>query len=211
VEEMLAKARSAKNSTEWTRCLIRYTQLRMALHGYETSVRFLKDQPWPEDLTGSSVLNLYYAHALTNYARSYSWEINSREKIDTKGVVDLKAWTRDQIYEEAQKAFEIVWEVRSRNRRRWKEYATITGPPPARSPTAGRCAPFQRRQPDQRMRISPESEKLIDVRSAEISLATRPPSAEKISFVADLKPMQKRTEAALEAVRNASAAAPAFH
>jgi len=43
VEEMLAKARSGKNSTEWTRCLIRYTQLRMALHGYETSVRFLKD------------------------------------------------------------------------------------------------------------------------------------------------------------------------
>ena len=112
VEEMLAKARSAKNSTEWTRCLIRYTQLRMALHGYETSVRFLKDQPWPEDLTGSSILNLYYAHALTNYARSYSWEINSREKIDTKGVVDLKAWTRDQIYEEAQKAFETVWKVR---------------------------------------------------------------------------------------------------
>jgi hypothetical protein len=49
VEQMLADARTAKNVTEWTRCLIRYTQLRMALHGYETSVRFLKDQPWPDD------------------------------------------------------------------------------------------------------------------------------------------------------------------
>ncbi len=52
VETMLEKARSTKDNAEWTRCLIRYTQLRMALHGYETSVRFLKDQAWPEDLMG---------------------------------------------------------------------------------------------------------------------------------------------------------------
>jgi hypothetical protein len=29
-------------------------------------------------------------------------------------VVDLKAWTRDQIYEEAQRAFETVWQKRDR-------------------------------------------------------------------------------------------------
>jgi hypothetical protein len=69
VEKMLAEAKAKKDNAEWTRCLIRYTQLRISLHGYETSVRFLKDQPWPEDLTGSSVLNLYYAHSLANYAR----------------------------------------------------------------------------------------------------------------------------------------------
>src|SRR5512141_2313110 len=30
VDKMLAQARASKNYTEWTRCLIRYTQLRMA-------------------------------------------------------------------------------------------------------------------------------------------------------------------------------------
>lgn len=45
VEKMLASAGSAQNSAEWTRCLIRYTQLRISLHGYETAVRFLKISP----------------------------------------------------------------------------------------------------------------------------------------------------------------------
>ncbi len=139
VEKMLAAARSRKNNTEWTRCLMRYTQLRIALYDYETSVRFLKDQPWPEDLTGSSVLNLYYAQALTTYARGYSWEINKREKMDSKGVVDLKAWTRDQIYEEAQKAFESVWKIRVRlgemPNKQWKEYLNPNNYPLGIRPT----------------------------------------------------------------------------
>jgi uncharacterized protein YfaS (alpha-2-macroglobulin family) len=114
LEKMLSGARDSKNGQEWTRCLVRYTQLRIALHGYETAVRFLKDQPWPSDFTGSSVLNLYYAQALVTYARNYSWEINKRERTESKGPIDLKSWTRDQIYEEAQKAFENVWKIRTR-------------------------------------------------------------------------------------------------
>ena len=114
VEKMLVKARAEEDSTEWARCLIRYTQLRIALHGYETAVRFLKEQPWPDDVMGSSVLNLFYAQSLVTYARSYSWEINQRERMDSKGEVDLKAWTRDQIYEEAQNALEDVWKIRAK-------------------------------------------------------------------------------------------------
>jgi hypothetical protein len=66
VETMLAAARAAKNNPEWTRCLIRYTQLRIALHGYETTVRFLKEQPWPGDFAGSSFT--FYAQSLVTYA-----------------------------------------------------------------------------------------------------------------------------------------------
>ena len=217
VEEMLAGARSAKNSTEWTRCLIRYTQLRMALHGYETSVRFLKDQPWPEDLTGSSILNLYYAQALTNYARSYSWEINSREKMDTRGVVDLKAWTRDQIYEEAQKAFENVWKVRNSLEKpvaEWKEFLTPNNYPPGIRPTLRDAVSYMRVdmladtngwQPDQLNEIYRLNLKsLIEGRTGEVSLvdpACHP--LEKISFIlADLENrhvQKKEREAALEA------------
>jgi len=139
VEKMLTAAQAAKNSTEWTRCLIRYTQLRMALHGYETAVRFLKEQPWPEDWAGASVLNLFYAQSLVTYARNYSWEINQRERMDTKGVVDLKAWTREQIYEEAQKAYEYVWSLRGRLGdlpvQQWKEYITPNSYPSGIRPT----------------------------------------------------------------------------
>ncbi len=217
VEEMLAKARSGKNNTEWTRCLIRYTQLRMALHGYETSVRFLKDQPWPEDLTGSSVLNLYYAHALTNYARSYSWEINAREKIDTKGLVDLKAWTRDQIYEEAQKAFEIVWKVRAKlgetPNTGWKEFLTPNNYPAGIRPTLRDAVSYLRVdmladtngwQPDQLNEIYRLNLKNLIEGPSEISLVdpARHP-LEKISFIlSDLESwhaQKKAREAALEA------------
>ncbi|MBI5529526.1 MAG: hypothetical protein HY897_24640 [Deltaproteobacteria bacterium] len=109
---MLESAKSSKDSEEWVRCLIKWTTLRVALHGYETSVRFLREQPWPEDLLGSTVLNLYYARTLVTYAHSYSWEINKRERVETKGVVDLKAWTMDQIFAEAQRAYEEVWKHR---------------------------------------------------------------------------------------------------
>ena len=76
---------------------------------------------------------------MTTYARSYSWEINKREKMDTKGVVDLKAWTRDQIYEEAQKAFENVWKIRAKlgemPNTEWKEFLTPNNYPPGIRPT----------------------------------------------------------------------------
>jgi alpha-2-macroglobulin len=139
VEKMLAGARGQKNMIEWPRCLIRYTQLRMALHGYETSVRFLKEQDWPEDLMSSSMVNLYYAQTLTTYARNYSYEINRRERTDSKGVMDLKAWTREQIYEEAQKAFENVWTKRSQLGdmpvTEWKEFITPNSYPAGIRPT----------------------------------------------------------------------------
>jgi uncharacterized protein YfaS (alpha-2-macroglobulin family) len=139
VESMLIRARDSKNSEEWTRCLIRYTQLRIALHGYETAIRFLKDQPWPSDPKGASLLNLYYAQSLTTYARNYSWEINRREKTESKGPVDLKSWTRDQIYEEAQKAFEEVWKFREQLGNLpvtdWKEFLTPNTYPAGIRPT----------------------------------------------------------------------------
>jgi alpha-2-macroglobulin len=218
VEKMLADARTAKNNTEWMRCLIRYTQLRMALHGYETSVRFLKDQPWPDDLMGSSVLNLFYAEALTTYARNYSWEINKRERMDSKGVVDLKAWTRDQIYEEAQKAVENVWRMRDRlgelSNTQWKEFLQPNDYPAGIRPTLRDAVSYMRVdmladtngwQPDQLNEIYRLNLKsLINGEFGEISLVDRARNPlEKISFIlADLEKwhaQKKEREAALEA------------
>src|SRR5262245_40749138 len=75
VEAILASAKKTKDSAEWTKALIRATQLRMGLHGAEGAVRFLKDEPWPSDLPSRTALELFYAQTLVNYARTYSWEL----------------------------------------------------------------------------------------------------------------------------------------
>jgi uncharacterized protein YfaS (alpha-2-macroglobulin family) len=139
VEKMLQSVRATENNAEWTRCLVRDTALRISLHGYETAVRFLKEEPWPEDRMGSSVLNLFYAQSLVTYARAYSWEVDQREKTDSEETVDLKAWTRDQIYEEARKAFEKVWENRGRlgefPNTEWKDFIVPNTYPEGIRPT----------------------------------------------------------------------------
>ena len=106
-------AQNAGNREEWTRALIKEVQLRSGLHGYETAVRFLKEQPWPDGLLNRAALNLFYARSLVNYYHVYSWQINQREKVESTGVVDLKSWTKDQIYAEAQKTYEEVWNERA--------------------------------------------------------------------------------------------------
>ncbi len=107
-EGNLRAARSAQDSEAWVRALIRCVQARIALHGYETAVKFLKDEPWPEDLLAQTTLHLYYAQALLTYAHGYAWEIRTREKVDSKGELDLKAWTIEQIFGEARRSYEAV-------------------------------------------------------------------------------------------------------
>src|SRR4051794_9794848 len=53
-------AQKRKDDAEWARGLIREVQLRMALHGYETAVRFLREQPWPQSRLPHDLLQLAY-------------------------------------------------------------------------------------------------------------------------------------------------------
>ena len=106
-------AQKRGDDAEWARGLIRETQLRMALHGYETAVRFLREQPWPEDPLPHALLDLFYAQALVTYQQAYGWEIAQREEVVSTAVPDLKQWTREQIYLEAQKAFLAAWQRRA--------------------------------------------------------------------------------------------------
>jgi hypothetical protein len=112
-EKILAAAKARADEPEWTKALVRLTQLRMGLHGYETAVRRLRDEPWPKAPLQHAVLDLFYAHAIVEYCQSYSWEIGKRERVEAKGEVDLKAWTRDQLYAEAQRAYLDVWRQRA--------------------------------------------------------------------------------------------------
>ena len=98
----------------WTWALIKEVQLRVALHGYETAVRFLKEEPWPQSPLERDMLELSYADSLVTYHNAYSWEINRRERVEAKGPIDLKAWTKDQIFIEARNSLMRVWEDRAR-------------------------------------------------------------------------------------------------
>ncbi|HEY1434236.1 MAG TPA: hypothetical protein VGG65_02615, partial [Thermoanaerobaculia bacterium] len=113
VLRILDAARERGDDAEWTKALVRQTQLRLGLHGYETAVRFLKDTPWPPGMLAQTTLDLFYAQALVQYERMNSWEIGQREKVESAGLVDLKAWTRAQLLEEAEKAYRRAWDRRA--------------------------------------------------------------------------------------------------
>lgn len=114
VQEILERAREAGDAETWTRALVEATKLRMGLHGYETAVRFLKDQQWPGDRVSRAVLELYFADALATYARVYSWEIRGRERVETGGELDLRKWTLEEIIEAADRAYLELWSGREK-------------------------------------------------------------------------------------------------
>ncbi len=113
VEQIRARAEKARDQADWTRALIREVQLGIALHQYETVVREFKEHAWPAAFPQRAALNLFYAQALVTYYQSYSWDVNQREKVESSGVVDLKLWTRDQIYAQARKAYQDLFDQRA--------------------------------------------------------------------------------------------------
>jgi uncharacterized protein YfaS (alpha-2-macroglobulin family) len=113
VAAILAAARARKDDADWTKALVRGAQLRLGLHGYESAVRSLKEEPWPQTPLAQTTLDLFYAQALVQYERMNSWEIGRREKVEAAGLVDLRMWTRAQILEEAEKAYLRAWERRA--------------------------------------------------------------------------------------------------
>ncbi len=94
--------------------MIREGQLRTSLHGYETAVLFFKNEAWPDSPIERDMLDLFFANSLVTYYHAYSWDINQREQVESTGPIDLKSWTRDQIFAEAWKALMSVWHDRDR-------------------------------------------------------------------------------------------------
>ncbi len=109
VEQLRDQAIAEENTDDWTRALVEATQLRVALHGYETAVKNLLENPWPEDPTSRAILDLYTAQAMVTYAQQYSWEIRDRERVISDEEIDLKRWTHDQIVAAAHQAYGRLW------------------------------------------------------------------------------------------------------
>ncbi|MEQ1876470.1 MAG: MG2 domain-containing protein, partial [Bdellovibrionia bacterium] len=106
--EILKASRKTKDTKTWTEALIRSVQYESGLHGYETSVRFLKDEAWPDNAESKVLLNLFYANLLMTYSGAYRWEIQQREKTVSADKPDLKAWTLLQIGDEIRKTFDAA-------------------------------------------------------------------------------------------------------
>ena len=75
-------------------------------------------------------------------SQAYSWEINQREKVESKGAVDLKAWTRDEIVAEARAAYLEVWAEREAlgRRARRRRSPSTSSRTTTRPGSAARCA-----------------------------------------------------------------------
>ncbi|HUU31209.1 MAG TPA: alpha-2-macroglobulin family protein, partial [Phycisphaerae bacterium] len=108
------EARRLGDNSLWAWALIKEGQLRTALHGYETAVRFFKEQAWPDSPLERDMLDLFFGHSLVVYYHAYSWDIDRRERVEAKGPIDLKSWTRDQLFDEAWRAALRVWKDRER-------------------------------------------------------------------------------------------------
>ncbi len=116
VAELLAAARARGDEAEWTRALVRATQLRQSLQGYERAVRQLQEEPWPEGELARAVVGLYYARSLVRYHQVYAWEIGRRERLEPEVAetgTDLRSWTREQILAAALDAYGKVWDRRA--------------------------------------------------------------------------------------------------
>src|SRR5689334_3812572 len=72
-EKKLSAARSANDEGEMARALVRLTQIRTGLGGYETAVKRLKAEAWPKGALNRAAVELYYANAVATYALMYSW------------------------------------------------------------------------------------------------------------------------------------------
>jgi uncharacterized protein YfaS (alpha-2-macroglobulin family) len=113
LEALRAGAERRGDEAAWTRALVRLTEVRIALGGFESAVRQLREARWPPGQLARTGLDLYFAHALRTYVAAYSWEINDRERVGAGGAnMDLKLWTREQIVGAAGEAFLAAWKSR---------------------------------------------------------------------------------------------------
>jgi hypothetical protein len=106
-------AQKAGDEEGWARALVREAQLRSGLDGFETAVRFLRDQPWPKGALPRAALLLYRAWTYVQYADAYSYEIGQRERVASAESVDLKSWTLEQIFAAATADYVEVWKGRA--------------------------------------------------------------------------------------------------
>lgn len=113
-EKILEKAIKEQNPTEWTKALARVVSFKQTLHGYEDSIRFLFETPWPSDPIGRALLNFVGATAIKNYYAAYRWEVVKREAISSENLNDIRSLTVTQLFQKAGLHYADAWKEREK-------------------------------------------------------------------------------------------------
>ena len=109
-----SEALTINDSLDQARIITKTVQFESGLHDYETAVNNFRSKKWPEDVKAQTLLNIFNAYTLQQYAQAYSWEIRQRNKIESKEKKGLKFWTVEEIYFEAVKGMALVWSTREK-------------------------------------------------------------------------------------------------
>lgn len=112
--EILKEAIEEKDDRNWTIALIMKQNMMNAQHKVESSLADFRKSKWPKSMSSRLLLSLYYAQSLNRYYQYYSYEINQREKVVTDKELDLKKWTKDDLFNEIQKTLVSIWESRKK-------------------------------------------------------------------------------------------------
>lgn len=105
---ILDKAQKDKNGLLQAEAMVRATQLEVGLGSFESAIKNFRERTWPGQADAQVLLNLYYSQALRSYSQRYRWEISRREKVESKAVVDLKAWTLQDLSFEIRKSLDTA-------------------------------------------------------------------------------------------------------
>lgn len=103
------------------RILVKIVQIETGLRDIDTAVTNLREKEWPKDDRAQTLLHIFYAYTLQQYARSYSWEISQRTKLaglasnpSNQRRFALKELTGLEIHGEAIKSMAVIWPLREK-------------------------------------------------------------------------------------------------
>ncbi len=105
VDSLLTQAKQAKDNNSWRQALIIGAVLRKDRGEYENAVNYLLNNPWPQDDQSRMLINLHFAHLLSDFVQLNSWEIQRREKISSNKKQGLKKKTMRQLVNDINQAF----------------------------------------------------------------------------------------------------------
>ena len=115
IDSVLERSIQYNDEKTWRESLLLATSMRFQNNQFETAVTFLKSIPWPADKDSQLILNLHLAELLSTYINRYRWEIQKREKIESKKTLSLKKMSLAQIADEINEAYFRAYQL-SKNR-----------------------------------------------------------------------------------------------
>ncbi len=108
-QSRLEAAAQGPDELEYARALLRRASLRNGLQQSETAVTELREARLSRALVPRAMVQLAQVEALDAYLREYRWEINEREKIESRTELPLKQMSADQLVAAETRILAELW------------------------------------------------------------------------------------------------------